>query len=543
MNRFNHCRFTPPNSVALLLFVALFGLLPGGAAGSAVTVRDSSGNSVDLFTGSYALVIGASNYESGWSRLPGVVDDVKAVHDALTRHGFKVDLVMDPNHDELERSIEGFIAEYGLRAENRLIIYFAGHGETLKLAGGDMGFIVPIDAPNPHRDRIGFLARAINMQQIEVYANANIQAKHALFLFDSCFSGTIFGTSRSSSVPESIIHKSSQKVRQFITSGSADEEVPDNSIFRRQLIAGLNGEADLDRDGYVLGTELGAFLEGQVIDSSRNRQHPQHGKIYNPLLNKGDFVFVLPNAKAADVIQGGTPRYQSYPSAARPSVSQVSRVDHAEINRLLRLANKHLRQFRLTTPKRRNATDLYREILTMDPGNSEAEQGLWDVADRYQRLARTAKARGKLKKAAGYVESGLSVQPDHDGLIELQIALVDEGVIEDPTPAAPVQAASRNMKSDSPSQAAAPPQPQRYASLDGYWVRRGVGDLLIVNGDLFQAWRGNSLTGEGRLSVHGDLLVASYNDGRTDYFRYKLSLSSLTLSDPSHGGSVVYDRR
>jgi hypothetical protein len=82
-------------------------------------------------------------------------------------------------------------------------------------------------------------------------------------------------------------------VREFMTSGSADELVPDKSIFKSEFISGIEGAADTDKDGYVTGTELGEYLLKQVVSYSRGCQHPQYGKIRNPLLDKGDFVFVV----------------------------------------------------------------------------------------------------------------------------------------------------------------------------------------------------------------------------------------------------------
>jgi hypothetical protein len=45
------------------------------------------------------------------------------------------------------------------------------------------------------------------MQQMEVYAR-RIQSKHALFLFDSCFSGAFFHLSRG--IPEHISDKTAR---------------------------------------------------------------------------------------------------------------------------------------------------------------------------------------------------------------------------------------------------------------------------------------------------------------------------------------------
>jgi len=44
----------------------------------------------------------------------------------------------------------------------------------------------------------------------------------------------------------------------------------------------------------MTGMELGEFLQKQVINYSRGSQHPQCGKIRDTNLDKGDFVFMLP---------------------------------------------------------------------------------------------------------------------------------------------------------------------------------------------------------------------------------------------------------
>jgi hypothetical protein len=51
----------------------------------------------------------------------------------------------------------------------------------------------------------------------------------------------------------------------------------------------------------VTGTELGLFLENTVINYSKGTQHPQYGKIRDPYLDKGDFVFKLPEPAAEEL--------------------------------------------------------------------------------------------------------------------------------------------------------------------------------------------------------------------------------------------------
>ena len=211
-----------------------------------VEIKTPSGETVGLYEESHALVIGVSNYTNGWPKLPGVIGDVSAVRDALETHGFNVQVIENPaDYNALDDAFTSFISKYGRKPENRLLFYFSGHGHTVKNYSEEMGYIIPTGSPNPNRDLDGFLDTAMDMQQIEVYAK-RIRSKHALFLFDSCFSGSFFALSRA--IPENISYKTAKPVRQFITSGSAEEKVPDTSIFRRQFVAALNGEGDTDGD-------------------------------------------------------------------------------------------------------------------------------------------------------------------------------------------------------------------------------------------------------------------------------------------------------
>jgi formylglycine-generating enzyme required for sulfatase activity len=260
-----------------------------------ISVKVEGGKFVKLYDKSYALVIGASEYTAGWRRLPGVKKDVEAVARTLESHGFQVTISTNPASAQLYDDFKDFIDKYGKNVENRLLFYFAGHGHTMKHASGDeVGYIVPVDAPLPDKDPDGFTSKAMDMEQMKVFAR-RVQAKHALFVFDSCFSGSIlFDPTRSETEREKIItYKTTQHVRQFIASGEAGETVPDESIFRKQFVAALEGEADSNKDSYITGTELGEFLQAKVIKYAEKPQHPQYGKIKNPNLDKGDFVFSL----------------------------------------------------------------------------------------------------------------------------------------------------------------------------------------------------------------------------------------------------------
>ncbi len=257
--------------------------------------KDGQPQKVEFYTGSYALVIGASNYQNpAWQRLRGVAEDAKAVRSALEKQGFTVEQFNDPTSETLLPRFNKFVNDYGFVKTNRLLIYFAGHGYTYTDAetGGQFGYIVPIDAPNPQRDLIAFQQRAVSMDEIENLAR-RIQSRHAMFIFDSCFSGTLI--SREGGTANKFVNYLTAKpVRQFITSGAANQAVPDVSIFRQMFVKALEGEADANKDGYITGSELAAYLQERVIFYSKQGQTPQYGKLRDPRLDGGDFVFISP---------------------------------------------------------------------------------------------------------------------------------------------------------------------------------------------------------------------------------------------------------
>jgi hypothetical protein len=123
-----------------------------------------------LYNESHALVIGVSEYTGGWPQLPGVKADVQTITQALQKHGFHVVVVENPTSAELDKAYRDFIVQYGLRADNRLLLYFAGHGYTHKpsYATNDpkewMGYIVARDAPRPGEDIGPFLLHAIRLR-------------------------------------------------------------------------------------------------------------------------------------------------------------------------------------------------------------------------------------------------------------------------------------------------------------------------------------------------------------------------------------------
>jgi hypothetical protein len=61
------------------------------------------------------------------------------------------------------------------------------------------------------------------------------KARHVLAIFDSCFSGGVFNVARSLP-PPAITLATTQPVREFISSGEAEQQVSDDGTFRRLFL-------------------------------------------------------------------------------------------------------------------------------------------------------------------------------------------------------------------------------------------------------------------------------------------------------------------
>lgn len=294
-------RGTATRTIASTTWISIFCvlcILPFSVLGSSskpIYVLDEDGDSTLLYEGSYALLIGVSQYENdGWPDLDQIPDELISVKNALEGHGFEVTLELEKTSQvELIELYQSFISKYGYAEKNRLLFVFSGHGYTSSGDGENdsLGFLVPSDAPVPIpgiNPGSSFFQRSLQMSQFTGWAD-QMQTNHVLFLFDSCFSGTIFKARNQGVAPEAPFRYegASQKVRQFITSGSADELVPARSQFMRTFVDALTEDIpELTDDNVITGNELGLFIQENVRES----QTPQFGKSFKHW--KGNFLFL-----------------------------------------------------------------------------------------------------------------------------------------------------------------------------------------------------------------------------------------------------------
>lgn len=280
--------------VGLLIFGGALACEEVGAANRGLTIqlRGSGANQSpvvenhQLYTKSYALVIGINDYRNGWPRLTMAVKDANAIAKELGTRGFDVTLRTNPTSVQLKKAFEEFFVVKGADPTARLFVWFAGHGHT---QNGE-GFLVPADAPRPETGA-RFKLSALPMRRFGEYVRL-ADAKHAYAVFDACFAGTVFNSQRSLP-PVAITRATTLPVRQFLTSGDADQTVSDDGTFRELFLRGLKGEekADANGDGYITASEMGLFLGDRVTNLTQALQTPRYGKLRDKDYDRGDFVF------------------------------------------------------------------------------------------------------------------------------------------------------------------------------------------------------------------------------------------------------------
>jgi len=263
---------------------------------------------------SYALIIGIDQYKN-WSRLDYPVHDCVGIHSTLTSFfGFKKkNIVTLYNEDATKEAIINalmfrFSKKRGVNKEDRLIIFFAGHTKSKKLRKKRYrGYLIPYDS-YPYAEESSCLSTKLIKSLTD-----KIPAKHILLVVDACLS--VSGFTRSSTLKiekfaDYLKEAASLNGRQVLVAGSKDDifntKGPLNfSMFTGNIIKGIQGSADLDRDGFVLISELSDFVKSRI--GKEENQTPHLGNIFGS--GGGDMVFVIPDQNEAARLKKTTKRF------------------------------------------------------------------------------------------------------------------------------------------------------------------------------------------------------------------------------------------
>jgi serine/threonine-protein kinase len=253
----------------------------------------------------YALVIGNGAYQHQ-PPLPSAIGDAEAVGDLLAaRYGFVVRRLADATRAQILGALEELERQLG--AEDRLLVYYAGHGGlelTPPRADAEpeaIGYWLPVDAAAAGDANV--------IPNSEIAASLKgMQARHVLIVADSCYAGTI-GLERllAEPAPASAQERRRElerlvgsRARLALTSGGT-EPVPERpsgrSVFADALLRVLAENRGVLRSKDLI-ERVRPLVEDASLRRTRSAQTPTLGVIPDTNDDRGEFFFV-PSATAA----------------------------------------------------------------------------------------------------------------------------------------------------------------------------------------------------------------------------------------------------
>lgn len=103
------------------------------------------------------------------------------------------------------------------------------------------------------------------------------------------------------------------------------------------------------------------------------------------------------------------------------AIEGLDKVLQARIEASLQLAEQRLREDQLLLPEDDGAVFYFRQVLGWAPQHAAALDGLRRVAGRYQSMSEQAYVRGKYAAALTYIERGLEIDPMHPELAQARV--------------------------------------------------------------------------------------------------------------------------
>jgi Caspase domain len=242
---------------------------------------------------SRALVIGINKYETA-SPLSYAVSDAVSIRDLLVSDfGFpdsEVTLLIDEAATR-RAVLKAFLrfANDDIGLDDRLVVFFAGHGHTRTGSRGEIGYLVPHDA-----DMTDF---STFIRWDELTRNADlIRAKHVLFIMDACYGGLALVRTAGAGSTRFLKDMMLRTSRQVLTAGKADEVVsdsggpiPSHSVFTGHLIEALQGKAATP-DGVLTASAVMSYVYAKVASDKNSQQTPHYGHVDGD----GDMVLLAP---------------------------------------------------------------------------------------------------------------------------------------------------------------------------------------------------------------------------------------------------------
>jgi hypothetical protein len=265
-----------------------------------VLARSDDPAGLPVYSGSHALIVGVNKYPNLPKnvQLNYAVNDAQGIRDILVQsYGFaasdvKVLADEEATLDNIRKALKEFSNPGKVKADDRVLIYFSGHGQTLKDGkGADRGFLVPTDAKvsleDPKLD--AFERTCLPMQEVWDRVDPS-PAKHIAVIADACFSGLL--TKPRSIAPEYALSAYlTMPARQAITAGGKGQKTWEtdqhkHGVFTFNLLQELKKRATQPQQVFSMVDLYASVLE-PVTKMSKGRQMPQ----YSPFFTEGQMLF------------------------------------------------------------------------------------------------------------------------------------------------------------------------------------------------------------------------------------------------------------
>jgi hypothetical protein len=242
------------------------------------------------YAGGIAVVVGINEYMR-WPPLECAVADALLVKRFLEQRGFDVFLLVD--RDATKHSILDTVRGMKGRNLDKVLFFFAGHGHTRTDGTREEGFIVPVDGERSERNRYSISLQSLKREMKE------INARHVLLVFDSCYSGLALQRSGGidATLPGYLAEVDSMESIQVLTAGRRGDKAVErfgHGIFTQYFIKAARGEADSNSDGVLTASEINQWVRPMVYEESERSQLPMYGH----LLGEGEFLFILEEKEA-----------------------------------------------------------------------------------------------------------------------------------------------------------------------------------------------------------------------------------------------------
>jgi TolA-binding protein len=212
-----------------------------------------------LYDKSRAVVVGIEQYPQGRS-LPGAVEEAKQVAQAFRQLGFE-EITELYNKDATARRLHQALTDVFTKKvdrSGRVVVFFVGQtGTTRDGQGRGMGYLVPADAQATN------VAKFLTVDTIKELSKRS-PSKHTLLVVNAPFRASEASPPKAGSTPAAEAEARAVQVIAAVGKDDKSGKAGGKTPFAQVLLTGLSGAADLNQNGWLTASELGAFIKQQV---------------------------------------------------------------------------------------------------------------------------------------------------------------------------------------------------------------------------------------------------------------------------------------